>query len=93
MKRTKLLLGGLIGIILLMGVTQAVASNRISTAGIELGNLQTELKTVKRENTLIREKILTISSLTRLASRAGEMGFVEGKQAIYISSPQQVARQ
>ncbi len=87
MNRTKILLGGFILVIILLGITQAVASNRISTAGIELGKIQSELKEVKRENTLIREKILTLSSLTLLASRAGEMGFVEGKQALYVTSP------
>jgi hypothetical protein len=92
MKRTKLLLGILVGIILSLVVTQVVASNRISTAGIELSLLQTDLKEIKRENSLLKEKILTLSSLTLLASRAGELGFVEGKQAIYINAPLPLAR-
>ena len=92
MKRTKILLGILITIVLILVVTQVAASNRISTAGIELSTLQSDLKDIKRENSLLREKILTLSSLTLIASRAGEMGFVEGKQAIFISSPLPLAR-
>ncbi len=92
MKRTKLLLGSLLCIVLSLVLTQVIASNRISTAGIELQKMQTELKNVKRENSLIREKIVTLSSLTQVASRAGELGFVEGKQRVYISEPLPLAR-
>lgn len=92
MKRTKVLLSCLIATVLVLVVIQVVASNRISTAGIELSALQTELKEVKRENSLLREKILTVSSLNLIASRAGELGFIEGKQRVYITDPLPLAR-
>lgn len=92
MKRTKLFIAGLVATVLLLVVIQVVASNRISTAGIELGKLQAELKDIKRQNTLMREKILSLSSLTEMASRAGELGFVEGKQQIYIHTELPLAR-
>lgn len=92
MKRTKALLGLCLFIILGLVVVQVAASNNISTAGIELSKLQTELKEVKRQNSLLKEKMLSLSSLNRIASKAGEMGFVEGKKTIYISSPLPLAR-
>ena len=92
MKRTKLFIAGLAAIILLLVVVQVVASNRISTAGIELGKLQAQLKDIKRQNILLREKILSLSSLPEMASRAGELGFVEGKKQIYIDTQLPLAR-
>jgi len=92
MKRTKLLIAGILGLIFFLAFLQVAASNRISTAGIELSKLQTEVKEAKRQNALLREKLLTISSLTRIASKAGELGFVEAKENIYILSPLPLAR-
>jgi cell division protein FtsL len=87
MKRTKLLLGFFISVILVLCLIQVIASNRISTAGIELAKLETAVKDIKRQNLLLREKILARSSLTRIASQAGEMGFVEAKSTLFIKAP------
>ena len=87
MKRTRLVLGFLIGIVILLSVVQVVASNHISTAGIELSKLQTEIRETKRQNLLLQEKLLSLSALTKIASRAGEMGFIEAKSTIYIQTP------
>jgi cell division protein FtsL len=84
MKRTKILLGFFISVIIVLSVVQVAASNRISTTGIELSRLQKEVAGAKRKNLLLEEKILALSSLTRIASRAGEMGFVEAKSTLFI---------
>lgn len=91
-KRTKALLAGIVGLIFFLAVLQVASSNRISTAGIELSRLQVSVKDVKRQNALLREKLLTLSSLNRIASKAGELGFVEAKSNLYITSPLPLAR-
>jgi cell division protein FtsL len=92
MKRTRLLIGSIFGLVIFLSVVQVTASNRISTTGIELAKLQNELRDVKRQNTLLREKILSQSSLTEIASKAGELGFVEAKNTVFISHPLPIAR-
>lgn len=92
MKRTKLLITGILGLIFFLAFLQVAASNRISTAGIELSRLQAAVKDTKRQNALLREKLLTVSSLTRIASKAGELGFVEAKTNVYINTPLPLAR-
>lgn len=87
MKRTKLLIGFFVSVILGLCLLQVIASNRISTTGIELAKLETEVNDIRRENLLLKEQILKRASLTRIASAAGEMGFVEAKSTLFIAPP------
>lgn len=68
-------------------VFQVVASNRLSTTGIELEKIQSELAKYKKENAILEEKVLAASSLMNISKKAKELGFVESKSQVYINNP------
>lgn len=92
MKKTGFFITSLILIILFLSVVQVVVSNRLSTTGVELGRLQGEIKDYKNENALMKEKLLTFSSFTHIASIASKEGFVRNKSYVLMTSPLPLAR-
>lgn len=86
MKRPLLFIFFLFSIIMLLSVVQVVVSNRLSTTGLELAKMQEEIRLYKNENALLSERLLAASSLTQIASKAAELGFVEAKSPIVISA-------
>jgi len=78
--------------ILVLSIVQVVVANRISTTGLTLAKLQEEVKEYKRENTLIKEKILKDSSLTEIASSAATLGFAPSKENLKLGVPLPLAK-
>lgn len=72
-------------------LVRAVISNTISTSGIALGKTQDELMAYKRENIILREKILTLSSLSNISSKAGQIGFIGSKSSFALSKTHPIA--
>lgn len=87
MKKSALFLIILVAIVMLLSVIQVVASNRLSTTGIELGAYQDSIKKYKTENAVLMEKLLIASSLNQIASSAAQLGFTEGKSYVFLSTP------
>jgi hypothetical protein len=87
MKRPRLIIVGIFLLIVVLSVVQAVVANKISTAGIQLGDMQEKILTLKKENQIIHERILTLSSLNHVASEASRMGFVPDTSHVYLSTP------
>ncbi len=79
-------------VIIGLSIAQVVAANSISTTGIELGKIQDQTTKLQKQNEILKEQVLTLSSLTSIASRAGSMGFEEGKSTLVISQPLPIAR-
>lgn len=79
-------------VIIGLSIAQVVAANSISTTGIELGKIQDQITQLEKENEVLKEQVLTLSSLTTIASRASDMGFEEGKSTLVISQPLPLAR-
>lgn len=86
MRKPILITSFLLSIVILLAVVQVMMTNRLSTNGVELSELQVDLVKYKRENALIKEKLLTASSLTNIAEKAKEEGFIPSTQA-YFSTP------
>lgn len=86
MRRPLVFLFFLFSIIMLLSVVQVVVSNRLSTTGLELAKMQEEMKLYKNENALLSERLLEASSLTQIASKAAELGFVEARSLIVVSA-------
>ncbi len=86
MKKPLFLIIFLLFVITSLSVIQVVLSNRLSTTGIELENLQTEIEKYKKENSLIEEKVLEASALISIESRAKASGFIESKSQIHLSN-------
>jgi cell division protein FtsL len=76
---------------ILFGV-RSVASSRITTSGLELGDIQDQTRAYKTQNTILREKIFTLSSLNHVSETASKVGFVESKETFAVSGQRPIAR-
>lgn len=87
MKRSISLFGFLILTIIFLSVVQVAVSSKLSTVGIELDELEEKINLYEKENTNLSEKYLFETSLTNVASKAAQLGFVEKKSRIYLTTP------
>lgn len=92
MKRPKLFIGLIFALVILLSVVRVSIENSISTTGIELVALNEELDEYKKDNYQLEEKYLRESSLTQIASRAAELGFVDTEKTVNLSTPLPLAR-
>lgn len=74
----------IIATIVLLSIIQVVVSNSLSTTGVELAKMQKQKDAYVRTNVILQEKLLSASSFTYISSRAGEMGFVEDKEKVFV---------
>lgn len=89
MKRTGFVFITLGSIIMVLLFIQISVSNMLSTGGIQLSDIQQQILDTQRQNALLKEKVLTMSSLTTIAQKAEQDGFVADKtQAIVVSDTQ-----
>ncbi len=79
-------------LVVILLVTQIIVSNMLSTTGVELDRLQSDIIKYKKENTLLREKVLNNTSFMNVASAAAEMGFIDVKSSVYISNQLPITR-
>lgn len=80
MKRLVLITSGLFFIVIVLAVVRVMMSNMLSTNGAELSKLQAEVVTYKRENALLGERVLAAQSLTAIAKKAEEQGYIVSSQ-------------
>lgn len=81
-----LIIASLVFVILVLSVVRISVANRIATSGIELQSIEAQVASLRKENLILQEKLLTVSSFTQIASRAGELGFVPSKANLVIST-------
>ncbi len=93
MKKPALLMTISIILILVLSIAKTVVSNRLSTSGALLSQTLGELNYYKTQNMILREKLLTLSSLTNISSKAGLLGFIENKSEFVLTKPLPLARQ
>ena len=79
-------------ITIILTITHVIVSNLLSTAGVELDRLQSDLILFQKENTVLREKVLSDTSLLNIASSAAEMGFIDTKTNLYLPDQLPIAR-
>ena len=77
----------MIMVIVALAVVRVAILNSISTTGIELVNIQNELTIYKKQNVLLKEEYLEVSSLTAIDKKAKSLGFVDAKSHIYLNTP------
>lgn len=92
MKNPVLFIGLNVLLVVGLSVIQVVAANSISTTGIQLGKVEQQIADLKKQNAILREQVLGLSSLNTIASRASEMGFEEAKSPLVITAPLPLAR-
>ncbi len=75
-----------------LSLVQIIFSSAFATDGIELTKLQTAQATLETENSLLRERVYTASSLTTIVAEAEKMGYTEDeKSRLILSSPLPIA--
>ena len=86
MKGAKLLFTLLGGLMFLLLIVQIAVGNILSTGGITLGEMQLQTLQLERENAILKEKVLSLSSLTYISQQAKKDGFVtDTAQAMVVS--------
>lgn len=80
MKKLTLFTIGLFIVVIGLALVRVMMSNMLSTNGAELSKLQAEVVTYKRENALLKERVLAASSLTTIAKKAEEQGYIVSSQ-------------
>ena len=91
MKKPVFIIGSLIIAIFILSVAKTFVSNRISTSGSALGAIGDKINAKKIENTLLSEKLYSLSSLTNILSQANSLGFVEEKSKFVLVNPLPIA--
>lgn len=87
MKKSNLFLLAVIFTIIFLSIVQVVISNRLSTSGIELSKLNEQIKSYRKENYILSEKLLIATSLTEVASNAAKIGFIDRSEHVYLNTP------
>jgi len=75
----------MVGVLLVLTVTQAVVANSVSTVGVDISTLQEEIKTYQKENALLKEELLTASSYTTIINEIEDKGFEPVKQQLTLT--------
>ena len=92
MKNSKLLLLINFSIIIFLTLVQVIVSNVLSTTGAGISSLENGVEVYKKDNSLLKEKLLFISSLTYVATEAANIGFLNNKSSLFVSSSLPIAR-
>lgn len=87
MKKPLLLIIFFIITIITLSIIQVGTSSKLSTTGIELEKLQSQIDQYKKENMILEEKVLEASALINVSKKAEALGFVQSRSHIYLSSP------
>lgn len=91
MRKPFLIIVTLIIIILGLSFARSIISNSMSTSGSMLSDIQEQSQTYELENSIMREKIFSYSSLTSVASVAAKLGFVDHKNVVSFSEKMPIA--
>lgn len=91
MKIYKFILNILIVVTIILFGGRVVVLNTISTSGIALDRINDEIVNYKLQNDILSEELLTISSLTSIASEAAKMGFSYKTDKYVLTSPNTLA--
>jgi cell division protein FtsL len=91
MKRPVQIITTLVFLIIALGVVRVTVSNGLSTSGIAVKSIEDNVSSFKKENLILQEQLLSISSYTEIASKAGELGFVPDKTNLVISTSLPIA--
>lgn len=75
----------------LMEIINIYYINKVSTDSIYAVNIKSQIEDLNNKNTSLKIEILKYSAYNTLSSKAKELGFVEPKEYIYLTSPIKIA--
>jgi len=91
MKKPALLIFSLCILIAALSVIRIFISNNIATSGVVLGKIQEQIESYELENSVLAEKLFSISSLTNISQKAYDLGYREQKSELVLTSKLPVA--
>jgi hypothetical protein len=91
MKKSALLILGLSLTIISLSLVRTFISNNISTSGVVMDTIQNKVDKYKLENSILAEKVYTLSSLTNISQKAYDQGYKENVSDLVLSQKQTVA--
>lgn len=93
MKRSYIVLSLFGCVIVLLSLVQISVSNMLSTGGIELAQVQSNILEYQKENAVLKEQMYSVASLTHVAAEANKLGYVAGENqsTLVITNPQPLA--
>ena len=80
------------GLVLVLALAKIFFSNILSTAGLKLGGLEEQISYFERENNLLEEKTVRLSSLSRISKEAADFGFEKPSLVVNLTSEIPVAQ-
>lgn len=90
-ERGILLLSMIIFLILVLTCAQIIVSNRLSTSGTRLAKARLEIENFRQENQLLKGELSKAFSITDIAQRASQSGFIKDTSPIVFSPGQTFA--
>lgn len=86
MKKSSVTILILIVTIIVLSIVQTGISNKLSTKGIMVSRIESEINYYKTQNAILSEELLSYSSLINLTSKATEAGFTKERKEIILGS-------
>jgi len=91
MKKPAFLLFSLTIIVVVLSIVRIYISNNVATSGVILGTIQEQIESYKLENSVISEKLFSLSSLTNISQKAYDLGYEEQNSELVLSQKLPVA--
>ncbi len=85
MKKPTFIIFILLSLITALSLARVIVSNNLSTTGIALLKFENELNSYKIENAILKEKLLSVTSLSYISSESSQLGFVENKNRFTLN--------
>ena len=78
-------------LVFLLSLGQLIVSHYLATMGEKLSLLEARAKQLEKENQILEEKIKTNGSLSKISSRAQELGLVKTTAVLHLTPQLPVA--
>lgn len=81
----------IVGLILILLLIQLFITHRLATAGEVVKEFETKAFQIDQENTVLKEEISKMGSLSRISQEAKKLGLVRTSSILYLTSQIPVA--
>lgn len=85
MRKTFRIFKILVLILVILAAFQIIVSNQLATAGEKLTEIDQEIKFLEEENDRLKREIAISSSLTTIAKKAEEAGYLKTEDFLYLT--------
>lgn len=92
MKKPIAILIGLSCMVVALAVVRITLVNSISTTGITLVEIQSQIADYEKENMLLQEKYLQAAAYTNIEKKATKLGFTSSNTALNLAAPLPLAK-